>query len=107
MAKYDQYVIKSTAGLESKPTIRELSLLFEDGDDEGQVIETADSLLLDSELAGAASLSEALAALTQLETANLLEAVVTEQMNGLTDDQKRDYENLLEEALQNARQNST
>lgn len=104
MAKYDTYTVSLTSGTTNKPIKRDLAVLFEDGDVPGDVISSADILLLEDSAAGDSTIEETLVALTEQEMEDLMTEVWTEQMATMGN-AKYAYANRLRDAI-NAAQNA-
>lgn len=105
MAKYDSYEISLTSGSSTKPLTRELSVLFEAGDDIQDVIMAADLVLISEAELGGGSITEALLDLPEADFIALLIEVWIEQMNLLGND-KYDYANRLRDAINTAQNQS-
>mgnify|MGYP000421094211 CR=1 FL=1 len=101
MAKYDTYTVSLRGGNSLNPITRQLSVLFEDGDEPIEVLKQADLVLLEDAADYTISVRDALIALNEQEMVDLLLDVVSAQMNAMTSGQ-RQYRNRLKSAIDDA-----
>jgi len=80
MAKYDQYSVSYTSASLAVPVKRDLTVLFEEGDNPAMVIEQAETLILPPVPTAEDAVEEFLINLSEQETINLLFTVWVVQM---------------------------
>lgn len=101
MAKYDQYKVTTTPDGSFIAYNRELSVLFEDGDDVMVTMQQADMLLGDEASGDAVPLKEQLLALPRSDFRALIVEVWIEQMSALGNE-RYSYANQLREDVNTA-----